>query len=131
MLTELRGKGGQLCRLAKEGRLRCPLIVRSSSEDAISGNLFGTLQAINARWWLPDLLNTALGVPRFRQQVYRRLTINLWENQPAYPKGLLPWDEGSTQVDVSISFENPPTTIFIEVKYQHQKPNWWLLVFLK
>jgi hypothetical protein len=30
---------------------------------------------------------------------------------------LLPWAEGSTQVDLTISFENPPTTIYLENKY--------------
>jgi len=30
---------------------------------------------------------------------------------------LLPWDEGSTQVDLTIQWENPPTTVYFEVKY--------------
>jgi len=60
MLTELGRKGGCLCEPAKKGELRCPLIVRSTSEDVVTGNLFGTLGAINPRWWLPDLLNQAL-----------------------------------------------------------------------
>lgn len=117
MLTELLGKGGQVCQAAKEGQLRCPLIVRPTSEDVITGNLFGTLRAVNPRWWLPQLLNRALGADRFRQQVFRRLEIQLWKNRPPYPRNLLPWDEGSTQVDVTITWENPPTTVFIEMKY--------------
>src|SRR5262249_16668859 len=40
-----------------------------------------------------------------------------WQNQPSYPGELLPWDEGSTQVDAMITWENPPTTVFIEAKY--------------
>jgi len=31
---------------------------------------------------------------------------------------LLPWKEGSTQVDAIITWENPPTTLFIEMKYR-------------
>jgi hypothetical protein len=117
MLTEMLGKGGQVCQLAKAGEIRCPLIVRPTSEDVITGQLFGVLQVLNPRWWLPDLLNTALGEERFRRQVFRRLKIEPWKNCQAYPRELLPWNEGSTQVDTVISWENPPTTVFIEMKY--------------
>ena len=117
MLTEMNGKGGTLCSHARTGAIRCPLIVRPTSEDVITGHLIQMLGYLNPRWWLPDLLNTALGAPRFRTQVYRRLKIDLWRNQPCYPPELLPWPEGSTQVDVVITFENPPTTVFVEMKY--------------
>lgn len=117
MLTELLGKGGQVCQLARAGEIKCPLIVRPTSEDVVTGQLFQVLEAVNPRWWLPQVLNTALGVQRFRQQVFRRLRIDLWKNRPPYPREMLPWNEGSTQVDASISWENPPTTVFFEVKY--------------
>ncbi len=117
MLTELHRKGGCLCQPAKEGKLRCPLIVRPTSEDVVTGHLFQSLKIINPRWWLPDLLNRALGVTHYRRQVFRRLRIDPWQNKPAYPRELLPWDEGSTQVDVTISWENPPTTLYVEMKY--------------
>jgi len=117
MLTELNGKGGCLCEPARKGELRCPLIVRPTSEDVVTGNLFGTLRALNPRWWLPDLLNKALGAERFRRQVFRDLTIDLWQTQRSYPRHRLPWDEGHTEVDVVITWENPPTTVFIEMKY--------------
>ena len=117
MLTELHGKGGCLCQPAKEGQIRCPLIVRPNSEDVVTGHLFQTLRVLNPRWWLPDLLNEALGAPRIRRQVFRNLKITPWQNQPTYPTELLPWAEGSTQVDVVITWENPPTTVFIEMKY--------------
>jgi len=117
MLTEMNGKGGNLCSHAKAGEIRCPLIVRPTSEDVITGHVFQALGYLTPRWWLPDLLNAALGANRFRRQVFRRLKIQLWQNQPCYPRGLLPWDEGSTQVDAVITWENPPTTVFIEMKY--------------
>ena len=117
MLTELGGKGGSLCELARRGELKCPLMVRATSEDILTGNIFTCLQAINPRWWLPDLLNTALGSNRFTTQFYRRFTIDLWRKQPTFPAYLLPWEEGKTEVDVEISWENPPTTVFIEMKY--------------
>ena len=117
MLTELLRKGGCLCQPAKEGKLRCPLIVRPTSEDVVTGHLFQVLKVINPRWWLPDFLNEALGVVSFSRQVFRNLRIDLWQNKPSYPRELLPWEEGSTQVDSTISWENPPTTVYIEMKY--------------
>jgi hypothetical protein len=117
MLTELNHKGGCLCQPAREGQLRCPLIVRPTSEDVVTGNLFQVLKVLNPYWWLPDLLNQALGVNHFGRQVFRRLQIDLWQNRPNYPRELLLWDEGSTQVDVTMTWENPPTTTFIEMKY--------------
>lgn len=117
MLTELRSKGGAFCEPARQGKLRCPLLVRSTSEDVITGHIAHSLRAINPRWWLPDLLNEALGRNRFRRQVYRRLRIEPWVNQPRLPPGIVPWREGRTQVDLCISWENPATTIFIEAKY--------------
>lgn len=117
MLAEIHGKGGNLCPQARSGQLRCPLIVRPTSEDVVTGQLFQALGCVNPRWWLPDLLNAALGSPRFRKQIHRRFKIQLWRNQPCYPRELLPWDEGSTQVDAVITWENPRTTVFIEAKY--------------
>lgn len=117
MLTELHRKGGCICQPAKEGKLRCPLIVRPTSEDVITGHLFQVLKVLNPRWWLPDFLNHALGINGFQRQVYRNLRIEPWQNRPSYPRELLLWDEGSTQVDVTISWENPPTTVFVEMKY--------------
>jgi hypothetical protein len=117
MLVELLGKAGRVCNQARAGEIRCPLIVRPTSEDQITGELFGVLRAINPRYWLSQLLNEALGARRFRQQVFRDLTIDLWVNQPQFPRDLLPWSEGSTQVDAVVTWENPPTTIFVEMKF--------------
>jgi len=117
MLAEIRRKGGCLCQPAREGKLRCPLIVRPTSEDVVTSNLFQVLKILNPRWWLPDLLNEALGVQAFHRQVFRDLRIEPWVNKPRFPREFLPWEEGSTQVDVTITWENPPTTVYIEMKY--------------
>lgn len=117
MLTELHRKGGRLCQPALDGKLRCPLIVRPTSEDVITGHVVEVLKILNPRWWLPDLLNEALGVRAFHRQVFCGLRIEPWVNKPIYPRELLPWDEGSTQVDVAITWENPPTTVYVEMKY--------------
>ncbi|SMP41792.1 hypothetical protein SAMN06265222_101655 [Neorhodopirellula lusitana] len=116
MLVEIGRKSGCLCNLADQGKIHCPLNVRASSEDVVTGELFGKLQLIDPRWWLPDLLNRSLGTSEYRQQVYRKLEIKLWSTQPLFPAELLPWREGRTEVDVEIRWENPATTIFIEMK---------------
>jgi len=85
--------------------------------NGYTSHIFQSLGYLNPRWWLPDLLNAGLGANRFRRQFYRNLKIRLWQNQPCYPRELLPWDEGSTQVDILISWENPQTTVYIEAKY--------------
>src|SRR5664280_866849 len=117
MLTELHGKAGRICKAALEGKQRCPLIVRPTSEDVITGHLCQVLRTLNSRWWLSDLLNLALGAHRFRRQFHRGLRIEPWRNRPCYPRELLPWDEGSTQIDLTIQWENPPTTVYVEMKY--------------
>jgi len=50
-------------------KLRCPLIVRPTSEDVITGHVFQTLGIINPRWWLADMLNLALGAPAASAQM--------------------------------------------------------------
>src|SRR5262249_54728297 len=111
------GKGGQVCRHAKAGEIKCPLILRPTSEDVVTGHLFQILRALQPRWWLPDFLNRALGAAKFRRQWFRRLGIAIWKTRRNYPVELIRWDEGSTEVDVRIRWENPPTTVFIEMKY--------------
>jgi len=117
MLTEILGKAGRPCPEARKGNIRCGLIIRPTSEDVITGELCQAFRTLNPRWWLPDLLNIALGERRFRRQFYRNLKIEPWRNRPRYPRELLPWNEGSTQVDLTITYDHPPTTIYLEMKY--------------
>jgi hypothetical protein len=117
VLTELYNKGGRVCKEARKGNIKCRLIVRPTSEDVITGHIAQAFRILNPRWFLPDILNQGLKAQRFRRQVFRNLQVEPWRNRPKYPRELLPWDEGSTQVDLTISFENPPTTIYVENKY--------------
>jgi hypothetical protein len=117
VLAELHGKSGKLCTRAQSGELHCPLFVRSTSEDVVTAQVVQSLKTINPRWWLSHLLNQGLGRRRFTTQVYRSLRIDPWVNVPAFPRELLGYDEGSTQVDLVIRWENPPTTVYIEAKY--------------
>jgi len=117
MLIELHHQAGTLCQPAKLGQQHCPLIVRSTSEDNITAHLVQSLRLIHPRHWLSDFLNRALGCQRFARQVYRRLRIEPWVSKPAFPRELIPWKEGNTEVDIQMTWENPPTTVFIECKY--------------
>lgn len=117
MLVELHRKGGRVCEPARAGALHCPLVVRPTSEDVVTGEVARALRLVNPRHWVSDLLNAGLGCRRFPRQVYRRFRVDPWVNKPRYPRHLLPWAEGSTQVDVQLTWENPPTTVFIEAKY--------------
>ena len=58
-----------------------------------------------------------MGARRFSRQFHRKLNIEPWRNRPYYPREFLPWDEGSTQIDLTIQWENPPTTVYVEMKY--------------
>ena len=62
MLTELLGKGGRICQAALEQKHRCPLIVRPTSEDVVTGHLGQVLRVLSSRWWMPALLALAVGV---------------------------------------------------------------------
>lgn len=117
MLIEIRRKAGKVCREARKGNIRCGLRVHAASEDVITGQLAQAFRILNPRWILPDVLNVAVKSRRFRRQVYRGLQVEPWRNRPRYPKDLLPWIEGSTQVDCTLQWENPPTTVYFEVKY--------------
>jgi hypothetical protein len=70
VLTEMLGKGGNICPQAKSGEIRCPLIVRPNSEDVITGHLFQALRCINPRWWLARVVDrrevrtNGRGIPR-------------------------------------------------------------------
>jgi len=63
--------------------MHCPLIIRRTSEDVITGNIVQTLRVLNPRWWLPEVLNSALGANRFQRQIFRKLRIEPWVNQPS------------------------------------------------
>jgi hypothetical protein len=117
VLLEQRGKAGALCQPAKLGHQHCPLIVRPTSEDNITSHLVHGLKLVSSRHWVSDFLNSALGCERFPRKVYRRFRIEPWVAKPPFPRDLVPWEEGGTEVDMQITWENPPTTVFVEAKY--------------
>ena len=116
--VELNGKAGRVCDLAQRGSIRCPCIVRTTSEDVITGNVFGTLRHIRPHLWLPQLLNIGLNVEHHQQVWFKDFTIRLWERQARFPQELLRFREGRSEPDIIMEWENPePTTLWIEAKY--------------
>lgn len=115
--VELNGKAGRVCPEGMAGTIRCPLIVRQTSEDVLTGNVFGHLKFIRPHLWLGPLLNRGLGTNRFRQVWHKNLSIRLWERQARFPPELLPFKEGRSEPDIIIEWENPKTTVWIEAKY--------------
>lgn len=116
-MVELNGKAGRVCAQAQSGQLRCPCIVRTESEDVLTGEVFGGLRHIRPHLWLNPLLNLALGTKTNRQVWFKNFQIRLWERQGRFPPELLKFKEGRTEPDIIIEWENPATTIFIEAKY--------------
>ena len=117
VLVELNGKAGRLCTQALSGELRCPCIVRTTSEDVLTGEVFGALQHIRPHLWLGPLINLGTGSTVRHPVWYKDLSIRLWERQERFPPELLNFREGQSEPDVVIEWENPPTTVFIEAKY--------------
>jgi hypothetical protein len=100
VLIELHGKAGALCQPARLGHQHCPLVVRPTSEDNVTGHLVNALRIINPRHWVSDFLNTALGYDRFPRQVYRRFRIEPWVSKPPFLHPLSDADGGGFSLRV-------------------------------
>jgi hypothetical protein len=57
-------------------------------------------------------------------KAYRHLRIEPWVIYAKYPRELLPYDEGSTQVNCVVTGDNPPIAGFIEAKYNSNLSFW-------
>jgi hypothetical protein len=116
-LVELNGKAGRICPQAQSGAIKCPCIVRTTSEDVLTGEVFGQLRHVRPHLWLSPLLNLGLETQTYRKAWFKGLSIRLWERQERFPPELLGFKEGRSEPDIIIEFDNPATTIFIEAKY--------------
>jgi len=116
-LVELHGKAGRVCPQGQSGEIRCPCIVRTTSEDVLTGEVFGQLHHIRPHLWLGPLLDIGTGTRSHRQVWYKKFQMRFWERQERFPSELLKFKEGRSEPDIIIEFENPATTIFIEAKY--------------
>ncbi|WP_078549273.1 hypothetical protein [Litchfieldia alkalitelluris] len=97
-----------------------------NSEDALTWNVFKSLQQINPRCWFPYFVSRGLNIeteqfyfynPLQHMHVPEIVQIKLWQIiQPPPSLKLHQKDEGSTEVDIIIEGEN--YVWFIEAKYK-------------
>lgn len=107
-------KAGHVCDRTYRNGPGCPLIVRRTSEDVLTANVFGILRRIRPSLWLRPLLNHAFRTKRFLSSSLAGLDFSFW--QPIPPPASRAHIEGSTEVDVMISARD--MVVFVEAKYR-------------
>ncbi len=111
LLVEQLGKGGRVCARSYRNGDSCPLVVRSTSEDVVTGNVFGILRHIRPSLWLRPLLVGAFG-SRFKRCRMCEVNVKLWPELPPPPNK----QEGWTQPDALIEFGD--IVVLLEAKYR-------------
>jgi hypothetical protein len=117
MLLELARHGrkaGHVCHRSYRNGPSCPLILRTTSEDAMTANVFGILRWIRPTLWLRPLLNQAFATRKFRTCSLRDLGFSFWHSVPApTAKAAI---EGESEIDVLV--RSRALAVLIEAKYQ-------------
>jgi hypothetical protein len=91
----------------------CPLIVRTTSEDLLTANVFGILKNLDPKIWLRRLLGEAIKGQDFSQHSFEDLSFEFWKKyRPPINRATR---EGVSEVDVTLSYKDG--VIFIEAKY--------------
>lgn len=116
MLLELAAAGrkaGHVCHRDYRRGIGCPLLVRTTSEDVLTANVFGTLRHLRPSLWLRPMLAYAFHTKQFASCSMTRLRFDFWH--PVPPPPMRAHIEGMTEVDMLIRFGG--TSIFVETKY--------------
>lgn len=111
--VELYGKQGRVCSRDYRNGNGCPLIVRPTSEDVLTANVFGILRRLRPSLWLRSLLSEAFETKRFNTCSMKSLDVAFWQDLPPPPARLR---EGWSQPDLVIRFAD--TMILVEAKYR-------------
>lgn len=111
MFAEQLGKGGRVCARSYRNGDGCPLVVRSTSEDVVTGNVFGILRHLRPALWLRPMLVAVFG-RRFERCKMSDVRVTLWPELP--PPSTK--HEGWTQPDVLIEFGD--FVVLVEAKYR-------------
>jgi hypothetical protein len=91
----------------------CPLIVRTTSEDLLTANVFGILKNLDPKIWLRRLLGEAIKGKDFSRHTFENLSFEFWKKyRPPINRATR---EGVSEVDVTLSYKDG--VIFIEAKY--------------
>jgi hypothetical protein len=91
----------------------CPMIVRTTSEDLLTANVFGILKNLDANIWLPKFLGEAIKGRDFSKRTFENLSFEFWKKYR--PPMNRKYGEGVSEVDLTISYKYG--VIFIEAKY--------------
>lgn len=106
-------KAGRICNRDYRKGDGCPLIVRQTSEDVLTANVFGTLRNLRPSLWLDPVLAYAFPNQRLPACEGSELQVGFWRSlePPSNRKG----KEGPTEPDVLFSFRG--ILILVEAKY--------------
>jgi len=107
-----KNRGKTVCPPNYTRKNSCPLILRSTSEDILTANVFGILKNLNPHVWLKKFLAEALKQD-FSCAPLENLSFDFWKR--IYPPGNMPYKEGLSEVDLIISFDK--SVILLEAKY--------------
>jgi hypothetical protein len=113
MFELFKSTGKKVCPPNYIRKSNCPLIVRSTSEDLFSSNVFSILKNLDPKIWLTRLLGEAIKGRDFSHHTFENLSFEFWKKfrPPVNRK----YREGISEVDVTISYKGG--VIFIEAKY--------------
>ena len=113
MFELFKSTGKKVCPPNHVRKSNCPLIVRSTSEDLLTANVFGILKNLDPKIWLTRLLGEAIKGKDFSRHTFENLSLEFWKKYR--PPVNRKYKEGPSEVDVTISYEGG--VIFIEAKY--------------
>jgi hypothetical protein len=113
---ELEGGGrklGRVCDRSYRNGDNCPLILRESSEDLLTANVFGILRHLRPGIWLIPLMRAAFPHHRIDPVLNESVKLTLWKKiEPPPNRGA---HEGLTEVDVHVTFDQQ--VLLVESKY--------------
>jgi len=105
--------GKKVCPPNYVRKSNCPLIVRTTSEDLLTANVFGILKNLDPTIWLRKFLGEAIKGKDFSRHTFENLSFEFWKRYR--PPTNRKYREGISEVDVTISYKDG--IIFIEAKY--------------
>ncbi len=108
-----KSSGKKVCPPNYVRKSNCPLIVRTTSEDLLTANVFGILKNLDPTIWLRKFLGEAIKGKDFSRHTFDGLSFEFWKRYR--PPVNRKYREGISEVDVTISYKDG--IIFIEAKY--------------
>jgi hypothetical protein len=108
-----KSSGKKVCPPNYVRKSNCPLIVRTTSEDLLTANVFGILKNLDPKIWLRKFLGEAIKGKDFSRHTFESLSFEFWKKYR--PPVNRKYKEGISEVDVTISYKDG--IIFIEAKY--------------